>query len=256
MDWFYNIPTILSFLFFIIFIVVVSLVGLFLVRLLPIKDRETTNHNNFIGIFISVISIFLGIILTFIIVGVLNNYSDAELDSDTEAYTIYLLYQTISQLPASHTTQLLIIDYLKYIINEEYPALNKGITPPRVTQLTDNLRDAVFNFEPTTPKQVVLYEQSILLLKQAGKLRVRRLIEANNYPSDLLTIVTVLDSVLLIIMCWLLYGWLPLHLISTIIVAIYVGSALHISIILAAPFRGAAGLTASPFILSLNSILA
>lgn len=256
MHWFYDIPTILSFLLFVIFIVAVALIGLFLVRLLPIKDRETVDHNNFVGIFISVVSVFLGIILTFIIVGVLNNYNEAQLDSDTEAYTIYLLYQTVSQLPDSAATQQLIIDYLNYIINEEYPALNRGDTPPRVTQLTDALRDAIFGFDPITAKQTVLYEQSILLLEEAGNLRVRRLIEANNSPSDLLTLVTVLDSVLLIIMCWLLYGWLPLHLIAIIVVAIYVGSALYISIILSAPFRGAAGLTAAPFELSLNSILA
>ena len=83
MNWFYDIPTIWSLLIFVIFIVAVSLLGLFLTRLLPIKDRDTNEHNNFVGIFITVISVFLGIILTFIIVGVLNNYNDAEVDSDS-----------------------------------------------------------------------------------------------------------------------------------------------------------------------------
>lgn len=255
MHWFYNIPTAVSFFLFVLFIVGVALLGLFLVRLLPIRDRETIDHNTFVGIFISVISVFLGIILTFIIVGVLNNYNDAQLDSDNEAYTIYLLYQVVSQLPDTEDTQQLIIDYLEYIINEEYPALNEGETPPRVTDLTDALRDAVFGFEPTTAQETVLYEQSIQLLEEAGELRVRRLVEANNEPSDLLTLVTVIDSVLLIIMCWLLYGNAVVHYLITATVGIYVGSALYLSIILSAPFRGAAGLDASPFSLSLESIL-
>lgn len=255
MSWFYDIPVIYSFLIFVVFIVLVALVGLFLVRLLPIQDRETADHNTFVGIFISVIAVFLGIILTFIIVGVLNNYNDAQLDSDTEAYTIYLLYQIVAQLPGTEATQQLIIDYLNYIINEEYPALNQGTTPPRVTDLTDALRDAVLGFNPTTPQETVLYEQSILLLEEAGALRVRRLVEANNTPSDLMTLVTVIDSILLIIMCWLLYATAIIHYIVTAIVGIYVGSALYLSIILSAPFRGTAGLDASPFELALQSIL-
>jgi hypothetical protein len=255
MNWFYDIPVIFSFLLFVTFIVLVALAGLFLTRLLPIQDRESIDHNTFVGIFISVIAVFLGIILTFIIVGVLNNYNDAQLDSDNEAYTIYLLYQVVAELPGTEATQQLIIEYLEYIINEEYPALNQGITPPRVTDLTDALRDAILDFDPTTDQETVLYGQSIMLFEEAGALRVRRLVEANNAPSDLLTLVTVLDSILLIIMCWLLYATTIIHYIVTAIVGIYVGSALYLSIILASPFRGAAGLTASPFILSLASIL-
>ena len=255
MDWFYDIPTIFSFLFFVIFIVSVSLLGLFLVRLLPIKDRETLDHNTFVGIFVSVVSVFLGIILTFIIVGVLNNYNDAQLDSDNEAYTLYLLYQVEAELPGTEDTQQLIIDYLNYIINQEYPALNRGETPPRVTDLTDALRDAVYSYVPADAQQTVLYEQSILLLQEAGALRVKRLVEANNEPSDLLTLVTVIDSVLLIIMCWLLDAWAPLQYLAVAVVAIYVGSALFISIILSAPFRGAAGIGPDPFVVALTSIL-
>lgn len=255
MNWFYDIPTIWSLLIFVIFIVAVSLLGLFLTRLLPIKDRDTNEHNNFVGIFITVISVFLGIILTFIIVGVLNNYNDAEVDSDSEAYTLYILYQTVAVLPGTENTQQLIIDYLNYIIDEEYPSLNGGGNPPRVTQITDDLRAAVLGFIPTTEQEIVLYQQTIILLKEAGELRVKRLAEANNAPGSLLTLVTVIDSVLLLIMCWLLYAWYPIHIIGTIIVGIYVGSALYISIILAEPFRGSSGLTASPFQLSLSSIL-
>jgi hypothetical protein len=92
-----------------------------------------------ISIFTGTISVFLGIILSFIIVSVWNNYTRAQLNAEKEAETLYLLFVTVENLPNTEGTQKRIIDYIEFIISVDYPALKQGQRPSGGSLLFKNL---------------------------------------------------------------------------------------------------------------------
>ena len=254
-DWFYDMPTIWSFFLFVIIVTTVALVGLYIFKSLNISVINCEDNNSIIGIFIGIISIFLGVMLTLIIVGVWNDYDRARSDANREATNIFILYQTISKLPDTEDIQDIIIEYLEYIINVEYPALRHKEVPHEGTIFIEELQDTIYGYIPEGEQQIVLYAESIQTLNRIIHYRIDRLDSATVGINDLIWWVTMVDSILLLIMSWFLTCSTISHYILTTIVAIYVASAIYITLIMSFPFRGYAGLRSQPFQIALDDIL-
>lgn len=254
-DWLYDIPTIWSFLIFVTVITIVALFGLYIFKLFNIEAITCAEHNVIIGIFIAVISVFLGVMLTFVIIEVWDDYDRTQLDATKEAGTIFVFYQTISNLPDTEDIQELVIEYLEYIINVEYPALRYRNIPPEGNQLIIEIQDALYMYEPVGSKQLILYTQSIELFDQAILYRLDRLESGTVGINNLVWWITIIDSILLVVMSWFLLCSNISHYILTAIVAIYIASAIFLAIILSYPFRGYAAIAPDPFQEVLDEIL-
>lgn len=254
-EWFYNMPTLLAFIIFVTLITVTSLLGLYIFKMFNIAAISCEEHNNIIGIFIAVISVFLGVMLTFIIIEVWNDYDNARLDATREAGTLFVLYQTVSALPDTEEIQDLIIEYLEYIINVEYPALKQKVVPPEGNQYVIELENLIYNYEPDGNQQLTLYNEAINLINLATSYRIDRLDSGTVGINDLVWWITIIDSVLLVIISWFLICSNLSHYILTAIVAIYIGSAIFLTLILSYPFRGNAAITPEPFQIALYDIL-
>jgi len=233
---------------------IVSLLGLYLYKLSNLSIINCEDNNTIISVFITIVSVFLGVILTFILVGVWNHYIQAEVDSDKEANTLLLLYQTISFIPNTEKIQELIIQYIEYIINVEYPALSQVNIPEEGNKLITELEDAIYSYVPVDIQQTFLYQQSMNLVNQASNLRIDRLTYGTIGVNSLIWWVMVLDFILVVVLSWFLTCTTISHYILTAIVTIYAASVIFIIIILAFPFRGYYALTPTAFETVLNEI--
>lgn len=254
-EWFYDMPTIWAYIIFVIFMTMISVLGLYIFKQINIEGVRCEEQNNIIGIFMAIISVFLGVMLSFIVVEVWNNYDQARLDATKEASNIFILYQTISALPDTEEIQDVIIDYLEYIINVEYPALKYMNLPKEGDQYLRQLENLIYNYDPVGNKELTLYNEAIGLLNMATLYRIDRIDSATVGVNKIVWWLTIIDSVLLIITCWFLLCSKLFHYVLTAITAIYISSSIFLILILSYPFRGNAGLTPEPFEVALDDIL-
>lgn len=254
-DWIYTIPTVLSFVIFVGMVTLFSLFGLYIFKLLNIEVIRCEGRNSIIGIFIGIISLFLGVMLTFIVVDVWNDYDEARVDATKEAGTILILYQTVSALPDTDDIQELIIEYLEYIINVEYPNFRDNNPPSESNELIIALQDNLYSYNPQGQQQSILYGECVSLLNQIILYRIDRIDSGTIGIHNLIWWITIIDAVLLVIMSWLILCSDLSHYILTAIISIYIASAIFLSLILSYPFRGFPAITPGPFENTLNFIL-
>ncbi len=254
MSLLYQLPTIWAFIIFVTLVVMISLIGQYIFKQIGGMELLCGEHNTIIGIFTATVSVFLGIILSFIIVNVWNNYNTAQLNADKEAQAIYLLYGVVRLLPNTEATQKLIIAYLENIINVEYPSMKDGNFLGEGTLILDQLRLAIYGYDPDGDQQTVLYTESIDWLNEVIGLRIDRFNSAFVGVYPVVWWVTIVDSILIIIMAWFINCCGPMHYILTLIISIYVATALFLVIILSYPFEGYSSLSPEPFEIALEQI--
>ena len=255
-NWFYDLPTYLSLFIFVMIVTALSLMGLFLFDLADLELVKCEDNNNVVGIYITIVSAFLGIVLTFIVVAVWGDYADAQVNADREAYSLYSLFETISFLPGTEETQRLIIRYMEEIVEVEYPTFKAGDIPPISNRTLTALQEFVYSYNPTNDRENTLYSQSLDQLTTAVELRIDRFASATQGINFLVAAVTIIDSILIVILCWFLSCRSAFHYLLVAVIAIYVASALFLIYILGYPFRGYASLPPLAFEEALKNIFA
>lgn len=253
----YQLPTGWAFILFVILVTVLSLLGLYLIKLLNISSITCDDNNTVVNIFLGVVAVFLSVLLSFLIVTVWDRYSQAELNADSEAQALFLLYEVISilNLQGTVTVQRQIVEYLEYIINVEYPDLKEGVVPTEGTILFIQLQQSIYNLNPQTSQQVVLYNEAIDWLNQAIQLRINRINSATRGVYEVIWWVNVIDAILIIILVWFVTCAGVYHYLLTAFAAVYVGSALFLALILTYPFTGYSALSPEPFETALYYIM-
>lgn len=247
MDILYTYPTIIMLFFFMIIVTAFSIVGLYTFRKLAGSYSTDEDCGQVASVFISTVSVFLGVSLSFLIVVVWNGYTDAKYNDQLEAEAAYTLHGLLSVLPDTENTQQLIIDYLKYVVQIEFPKLENGENVDKNNPILQKLRSDIYNISPTTPQQSVLYNQIIETLNNMISYRISRLDESASSVNSILWWVAIIDSALLIFMSWTVYCISKFHYILVAIVSIYVASSIFAILILSNPYRGTEGLTSDPY---------
>ena len=242
-----NISTGWLFLIFLLTVVALSMLGLYVVRLIDVTPVKCKDHNAIISILMGIMAVFLGVMLSFLIVTAWSIYSRGQLDNQKEAEVLYILFEIVSTLPNTEDAQALIIAYLEYVINVEFPAISKGEVPPEGQMFIQDIQRALYEYEPQDPQQTILYQKSIQLEDVVVDLRINRIILATTGLNTIIWWVTVIDSILIIFMSWFLTCANIFHYLVVTVIAIYVGAGLFAILILSNPFRTTGGITAAPF---------
>jgi len=237
--------------------VVCSILGMMIYTALGISQYECAGDIGILSIFVSIIAVFLGVIISLIIAQANSNYATAVADATLEANAIYSLWNIIRQLPNSEALQDEVIAYLSYIINVEYPSLKKGDLPPEGDKLASNLATNIMAFGNTltTPQDIVLWEAAMAQMSSAQTLRLARLTYASYGVNNIMWWVTVLDSIILIILTWFIKCDTVFRYVYVAIAAIYVAASLFALTIISYPFRGYNALHPIPFEQAYNDIM-
>lgn len=250
----YDIPLVWSFLLFVVTITLISVFGLFVFRKINIDNVRCKDHNGIVAILIGVMSVFLGVLLSFLIVTSWGFFSRAQLDNQREAQSIYILYELVSTLPGTKNIQRLIVVYLEYIINVEFPDMSDGYVPDEGEEIFEEIQREIYDYVPKGGHDKILYNRIVALIDVIFDFRINRLIAARGGLNQLMWWVTIIDCVLIIIMSWFLSCANLFHYLLVIIISIYVSTGLFTTLILSNPFRGDFGLTSVPFQQALEEI--
>jgi hypothetical protein len=172
--------------------VLVAVVGLGLVQRFVPPERRA-EHNDVAGFIYAVLGVAYAVLLAFVVIAVWQDYETAQTNVDSEAHELAGAYFLASQLPEPERTRIqdLVRTYVRVVVDEEWPMMERGKTSERADSLAGQLRLKILEFYPHTKGEQVLYERGLTQLHDAADARRSRLLEVKEGIPTLLWVVLV-----------------------------------------------------------------
>jgi hypothetical protein len=172
--------------------VLVAVAGLVVVqRLVPPDRRE--GQNDVAGFIFAVLGVAYAVLLAFVVIAVWQDYEAAQTNVESEAHELAGVYFLASRLPEPDRSRIqdLVRTYVRVVVEQEWPMMERGQTSPRADSLVSRLRSKMLGFDPHTKGEQVLYELGNTRLHDAADARRSRLLEVREGIPHLLWVVLV-----------------------------------------------------------------
>ena len=240
-SWMYDYPTWLMGSLFGLGATVVSLAGMFLVRPLFhkwIHGQDRTNE--MVSLNIASFSVFYGILLGLVAVGVYANYASASDLVEREASTLAALYSDTNALPEPHRTQLLtdLRDYAKETIEKDWPTQAKGLVPTGGTDRVTAYQTHLLAVHPAVKADEIAYAEAAGQFEKLVELRSNRLVKVTSGIPDLLWSVLLIGAAFTVGIIWMLDMQINVHAILTAVLSMFLGIVIFLIADMDKPFRG------------------
>jgi len=220
--------------------------GLILVqRSVPIAVRR--QHNDVAGFIYAVLGVVYAVLLGLMLVAVWEEWKTAAETADREASSLAEIFWLANRMPESegHHIQELAHSYASVVVNEEWPLMEKEKSSPKAWELLDEIRASLQSFDPSTPVQLVLYEQGFEGMRDLSDARRDRLLEAEQGLPVILWVVLIVGGIVVVSFTYL-FGLdsTVIHLLMVAALALIISLVLFTVAALNFPFKG--DITISP----------
>jgi hypothetical protein len=220
-----------------------------LTRLFYGVDRLSLN-NEVAGFKFAVIGVFYAVLLAFVVVAVWENFRDTEGTLRNEAKAAVDLHRLSLALPDAAGADIRrdVVAYIKDAREDEWTTMAAGESSRVVADDLDRLTRTVFNFNPGTSQETVLYQTALRLLAQLTDNRNERLDSADGSVPGVLWFVLITGG-------FITLGYpaffgstnLLAQVLMTASLAVLVAIALLLGIVFDHPFSGDVQVSAEPF---------
>lgn len=133
-------------------------------------------HSSVFSFFTTLYAFFIG----FAIVTLWSGFLTAKSNVSREADAIMIVYRTTKNLPGTEPLRLALKDYVKTVIEDEWPQMDKGSMSPEASRRLDNIwsKFSELKNDPTKLDEIHIN------LTEAGRQRLSRanLMQGNLYP--------------------------------------------------------------------------
>lgn len=224
-------------------------------QLFPHHRRE--NHNDVAGFVYAIVGVLFTVILAFVVVNEWESLDSARTNTFTEANELGALYWNSRAMPAAvgggleRTTR----DYASTVIDQEWPLMGNDQSSTTATDLVYQMRDEINALPVTTPREQILFEQSLEDVNALEAARRVRLDDSSETVSPLLWAVLIVGAVLTVGFA-LLFGvrsfWS--HVVIAAPLAVLTAMVLATIVELSHPFSGAAAIGPDAFEIFLNKL--
>ena len=257
--WLYEVSPLLSAFIIIAFVELVSLVGLFVTRRFLIhRFHYGEGINDAISGTVQAIGVFYGITVGLIAVGVWNtNTAAADLVS-REASSIGGLYRDVSGYPSPLREELQgkLREYTGFIINDAWPAQQKGEHNFRGTPIMNEFQDKLYSFQPANQSQSALHDETIQAYNKLIDYRQLRIDAVNSGLSSTMWAVIWIGAAISIGVAYfyqIIDG--KLHAVLIVLMAGFLALVIFMITINDRPFYGYNGISATPYQLILDRLM-
>jgi Protein of unknown function (DUF4239) len=259
MYWIYDLPNWTLGVLIVGFVLALSLAGLFATR--PLVRRllgPSGNYNDVVSYFFAGIGVFYGLALGLIAVATWENYTDIDGVVSTEAAAVASFYRDLDGYPQPLRGRLeeLMRNYMKTVIEKEWPAHREGLTPDDGDAMLDRLEDEVMRFDPTKEREKILQAE---VLRSLDTVQEQRRLRIQAVPTGLpaaLWAVVIIGAVLNVALTYLFWvDNLRVHAILVGIMAIFIGLLIFLTAAMDNPFRGEFSVSADAFQDVLNQVM-
>lgn len=240
-SWMYDYPAWLMGLAFGLGFMGFALAGMYAVR--PLFHRWIHGHdrtNEMVSLNIASFSVFYGILLGLIAVGVYADYASTSDLIEREASTVAALYSDASALPEPHRAQLMadLRAYAKETIEKDWPAQAQGRVPQGGTQRINAFQKDLLAVRATERSDEIAYAEAAAQFEKLVELRSNRLVKVASGIPALLWIVVLIGAVFTIGIIWMLDMQVNIHAILTAVISMFLGLVIFLIAEMDHPFRG------------------
>lgn len=242
MYWIYDIPNWQLCLLTMAVFAVVSLLGFYVTR--PLVRRllgASGKHNDIASFYFAGVGVLYGLTLGLIAVGTWQNFSDADSKVSKEANSIGALYRDLDGYPAAlrADAENLLREYLRAVIDKEWPAHRRGETLDEGDAILDALENKIMVFEPSTETAKIAHMEVIKSLNEVMQNRGYRVQAVNTALPHVLWAVVLLGAALNIALTYLF--WVEnasLHAVLIVSFAATLAMLIFLTAAMDNPFRG------------------
>jgi hypothetical protein len=202
---------------------------------------EPPGHNDIVSYYLGAFGVFYGITLGLISVGAWEDYGEVASAAGHEAAALGALYRDVGAYPAPKRTELsgLVRDYVRGVIEKDWPEQRQGVTPQGGPVLLTRLHEALAAFEPQTMGQQVIHAEALRQFNKVSELSRERLELIDIGLPRMLWWVVFLGAALNIALMWLFVATKPLvHDLLTASLAALLGLLIFLMLAVDHPFRG------------------
>lgn len=182
---------------FVAFCTALSVGGLLLVRR-SARLGTLESHHEVAGFFIGVLSVIYSVLLAFVVFLIWGQFEDAKRTVAREANQLGDLMQMTRVLPPANAApiQKEILAYGRLVVEREWPAMSKAQSSQEVQAQVDLLWYVILGMQPTTAKDVAVFERFIDRLTELSDSRRLRLHVAHDRAPLLIWVLLIGGGIL------------------------------------------------------------
>lgn len=126
-----------------------------------IPHNKRREHNDAAAAIFTAIGAFYAILLTFVIVSLWTNASNARQVFHNEANDLAAVYWLSREMPVAQGSPLerLTLEYAHTVIDQEWPMMAREESSPAATRLVHDMRDEAFAMKTDTPKEQAIFQE-------------------------------------------------------------------------------------------------
>ena len=257
--WLYELSPFRQALIIIALVEFISIVGLLLARRYVVpRFHYSEGINDAVSGTVQAIGVFYGITVGLIAVGVWNtNTSSSDLVS-REASSIATLFRDCGGYPSPWREDLRkgLHDYTVFIINEAWPAQQKGKEVEHGRILIDEFQTKLYSFTPSNPSQVALHSETLKAFNNLLDYRRLRIDAVGSGLSGTMWAVIWMGAVISIGVAYFYkIEDQKLHLVLVILMAGFLAVVLFMITVNDKPFYGTAGISSNPYKVVLERLI-
>lgn len=250
MDWIYSISTPALVLLSIVSYSIFGVVGMLLTRGW-VRRLHQTDHsqNDVVSYFFAAASVFYGVTLGLITIGVWTNYTNAQDKVDREAQALAGLYRTSEGFDDSRRI-LLQHDLMRYtdqVIHVSWPQQKMGAPTIGSGLMLETLQRHILEFPPVTASDQILQTQMLTEFNNLAEAKHARMNAVGvGIPSAMWSLV-LLGAVITILITWCFDLKSPaMHLCMIVMLTSLLGLIIALTAAFDNPFRGDLSVSSEP----------
>jgi Protein of unknown function (DUF4239) len=259
MDWIYDIPRWGGTFLFAAVFVGFTWLGLVLIR--PWVRRHAADQPDWdalIGAILAAFVVFYGITLALIAVSSYQSFAAANQVVGREAATLGTLYRAVSNYlePMRGELQTMLRDYTRYVIEEAWPAQQRGDIPEGGTVRVTAFEEKLLSFQPQTRAEEILHAETLREFDEFVDYRHQRLESLSTGLPDVLWFVVGVGAVVNAVLTSLFdVKRLTVHLLLAGLMSLFVSQMVFMIVAMDKPFRGEVTVGSDDFQLMQRSLM-
>jgi hypothetical protein len=240
-DWVYDLPTLFVFLVSAVLAMLLGLAGMFLLRPLChrwIHSQDKTNE--MVSLSMASFSVFYGILLGLVAIGVYANYAATADNVVREASSLAALYSDTNALPEPQRSVLLadLRAYARDTIDIDWPAQVRGFVPNAGTARMAAFQKDFQATRPTNKGEEIAYAEAFGQFEKLVELRSNRLAVVSAGIPTILWWVLWIGAFLSIGIVWMLDMEAHIHGVLVAVLSMFLGIVIFLIADMDKPFRG------------------
>ena len=233
-----------------------SVSGLVLARkIMPV--RRTKLHNDIAGFIFATLGVIYAVMLAFMVIISWQNFDNTTNRLEQEANIYADLYRdsTGVSVEFSGRVRKALGEYVKSVVNDEWPLMAKGMESEHSHALLHAVWDVYIQYEPRGEREKIFFEESVRKLNEANELRRQRIIDAGSGIHGILWFVLIICGMITVSFTFF-FGTENFReqLIMTSLLASLIALVLFTIMVFDFPFTGGVSIQADVFKQILRSL--